>query len=341
MAMASSSITQEIVLTPNPGRFVLFPIVYPDLWDMYQRALASFWTTSEINMVHDIRQWTEALTANERHFISHVLAFFAASDGIVVENLVSRFASEVQLAEARAFYASQAMMETIHSETYAMLIDVLIKDMGERERLFNAMESIPCVKEKATWAVKWIADAEASFPIRLIAFAVVEGVFFSGSFASIFWLKKRGLMPGLTFSNELISRDEGLHTDFACMLFGYIQNKPLPAVVVQIFREAVLIEQRFVTGADGFILVFLLDALPVKLIGMNAENMCKYIEFIADRLLQALGYDKIYSVGNPFDFMDIISLEGKTNFFEKRVSDYAKFSVASNATSDHALFVPT
>jgi len=260
----------------------------------------------------------ERLTKDERHFISHVLAFFAASDGIVNENLVERFSQEVQVPEARCFYGFQIAIENIHSETYSLLIDTYIKDPAERAHLFNAIETVPCVRKKADWALRWIGD-DAPFGNRLVAFAAVEGIFFSGSFAAIFWLKKRGLMPGLTFSNELISRDEGLHCDFACLLFALLQNKPSKATVEAIIREAVVIEQEF-----------LVDALPVRLIGMNGELMKQYIEFVADRLLVALGFEKIYKVENPFDFMDLISLQGKTNFFEKRVGDYQRSGVMAS-----------
>ncbi|KAF9793015.1 ribonucleotide reductase small subunit [Thelephora terrestris] len=321
---------QEPLLIETKRRFVLFPIQYHEacicaptsIWQMYKKAEASFWTAEEIDLSKDIHDWTNRLNDNERHFISHVLAFFAASDGIVNENLVERFSNEVQAAEARCFYGFQIMMENIHSETYSLLIDTYIKDPARREYLFDAVETIPCIKKKADWALRWISDRQVSFAERLIAFAAVEGIFFSGSFASIFWLKKRGLMPGLTFSNELISRDEGMHTDFACLLFSHLRRRPHPKLVEKIITEAVSIEQEFLT-----------DALPVSLIGMNAKLMCQYIEFVADRLLVALGNDKVYAVTNPFDFMDMISLQGKTNFFEKRVSDYAKAGVNTSSTN--------
>ncbi|KZT24428.1 ribonucleotide reductase small subunit [Neolentinus lepideus HHB14362 ss-1] len=312
----------EPILMESKRRFVLFPIQYHEIWRMYKKAEASFWTAEEMDLSQDLNDWNHRLNDNERHFISHVLAFFAASDGIVNENLVERFSNEVQAAEARCFYGFQIMMENIHSETYSLLIDTYIKDPAQREYLFDAIETIPCVKRKADWALRWISDDQSSFGERLIAFAVVEGIFFSGSFASIFWLKKRGLMPGLTFSNELISRDEGMHTDFACLLFGHLRRRPHPDVIRDIVTEAVGIEQDFLT-----------DALPVGLIGMNAQLMCQYIEFVADRLLQALGNPKVYNSTNPFDFMDNISLQGKTNFFEKRVSDYAKANVNHSATT--------
>ncbi|KAF9226451.1 ribonucleotide reductase small subunit [Gyrodon lividus] len=308
--------SEEPLLKESKRRFVLFPIQYHEIWQMYKKAEASFWTAEEMDLSKDIHDWNNRLNDNERHFISHVLAFFAASDGIVNENLVERFSNEVQAAEARCFYGFQIMMENIHSETYSLLIDTYIKDPAQREYLFDAVETIPCVKRKADWALKWISDQRSTFAERLVAFAAVEGIFFSGSFASIFWLKKRGLMPGLTFSNELISRDEGMHTDFACLLFSHLKRRPHPDVVEHIITEAVKIEQEFLT-----------DALPVSLIGMNAKLMCRYIEFVADRLLVSLGNEKVYNVTNPFDFMDMISLQGKTNFFEKRVSDYSKANV--------------
>ncbi|KAG6334246.1 hypothetical protein ID866_4837 [Astraeus odoratus] len=311
---------EEPLLKESRRRFVLFPIQYHEIWQMYKKAEASFWTAEEMDLSKDLNDWNNRLNDNERHFISHVLAFFAASDGIVNENLVERFSNEVQVAEARCFYGFQIMMENIHSETYSLLIDTYIRDAAEREYLFDAIETIPCVKRKAEWALRWISDRRSTFAERLVAFAAVEGIFFSGSFASIFWLKKRGLMPGLTFSNELISRDEGMHTDFACLLFSHLKRRPHPDTIERIITEAVEIEQEFLT-----------DALPVGLIGMNAKLMCRYIEFVADRLLVSLGNDKVYNVTNPFDFMDMISLQGKTNFFEKRVSDYSKANVAHSS----------
>ncbi|KAI6046095.1 ribonucleotide reductase small subunit [Pisolithus marmoratus] len=308
---------EEPLLKESKRRFVLFPIQYHEIWQMYKKAEASFWTAEEIDLLKDMHDWNDRLNDNERHFISHVLAFFAASDGIVNENLVERFSNEVQVAEARCFYGFQIMMENVHSEAYSLLIDTYIKDAAERDYLFDALETIPCVKRKAEWALRWISDKRSTFAERLVAFAAVEGIFFSGSFAAIFWLKKRGLMPGLTFSNELISRDEGMHTDFACLLFSHLRRRPHPNIVERIITEAVKIEQEF-----------LADALPVGLIGMNAELMCQYIEFVADRLLVSLGNKKAYNTTNPFDFMDMISLQGKANFFERRVSDYTKANVA-------------
>ncbi|UYZ58229.1 ribonucleoside-diphosphate reductase small subunit [Hymenobacter latericus] len=307
----------EPLLVENPNRFVLFPIQNDDVWQMYKKAEASFWTAEEIDLSQDQKDW-ENLNDGERHFISHVLAFFAASDGIVNENLAVNFMQEVQMPEARCFYGFQVMMENIHSETYSLLIDTYIKDPKQKDYLFNALETVPAVTKKGQWAIKWINSE--NFTERLIAFAAVEGIFFSGSFCSIFWLKKRGLMPGLTFSNELISRDEGLHCDFACLLYEkYLVNKLPETRVHEIIRDAVSIEQEFVT-----------DALPVNLIGMNAQLMSQYIEFVADRLLVALGYRKIYNATNPFDFMEMISLQGKTNFFEKRVGEYQKAGVMTD-----------
>nr|XP_033321257.1 ribonucleoside-diphosphate reductase subunit M2 B isoform X2 [Megalopta genalis] len=305
----------EPLLRENPRRFVVFPIQWPDIWQMYKKAEASFWTVEEVDLSKDIPDWN-SLTSSEKHFISHVLAFFAASDGIVNENLVERFSQEVQVTEARCFYGFQVAMENVHSEMYSLLIDTYITDAKERDFLFNAIENLPCVAKKANWALNWINHESATFPERVIAFAAVEGIFFSGSFAAIFWLKKRGLMPGLTFSNELISRDEGLHCDFACLMFRHIIQKPSNERIISIIKDAVAIEQEFLT-----------DALPVEMIGMNCKLMCQYIEFVADRLLVELGCEKVYMSGNPFDFMEHISLEGKTNFFEKKVGEYQKWGV--------------
>jgi ribonucleotide reductase beta subunit family protein with ferritin-like domain len=308
------------ILMENKQRFVLFPIKHPAVWEMYKKAEASFWTAEEIDLAHDMTDW-EKLTKDEKHFISHVLAFFAASDGIVNENLCERFASEVQLPEARCFYGFQIAMENIHSETYSLLIDQYIKDPVERSRLFRAIETVPCVAKKANWALKWIGG-DSRFAERLVAFAVVEGIFFSGSFCAIFWLKKRGLMPGLTFSNELISRDEGMHCDFACLLYSMLDNKLSEETIHEIIGDAVKHEKEFIC-----------EALAVSLIGMNANMMGEYIEFVADRLLNALGVSKIYNTVNPFDWMELISLQGKTNFFEKRVGEYQKAGVMASLES--------
>lgn len=312
----------EVLLRENKDRFVILPINYPRIWEMYKKHEASFWTAEEIDLSGDLQHWAN-LNDGERHFISHVLAFFAASDGIVNENLAVNFMSEVQLPEARCFYGFQIMMENIHSETYALLIDTYIKDPVEKDRLFHAVETVPAVKRKAEWALRWIENG--NFAERLVAFAAVEGIFFSGSFCSIFWLKKRGLMPGLTFSNELISRDEGLHCEFACLLYSMLSNKLSQEQVYGIIGNAVEIEKEFIT-----------DALPVALIGMNAKLMQQYIEFVADRWLTELGYPKMFNAINPFDFMEMISLEGKTNFFEKRVGDYQKSGVLSGNKESQA-----
>jgi ribonucleoside-diphosphate reductase beta chain len=317
---------EEPILKENPNRFVLFPIQHDDIWKFYKDQEASFWTAEEIDLSQDLVDWENKLNDDERHFIKHVLAFFAASDGIVNENLAENFLSEVQYTEAKFFYGFQVMMENIHSETYSLLIDTYIKDPKEKDYLFNAIENIPAVKKKAEWALRWIENG--TFAERLIAFAAVEGIFFSGSFCSIFWLKKRGLMPGLTFSNELISRDEGMHCDFACLLYNnHLINKLPKETVKQIITDAVEIEREFVT-----------EALPVRLIGMNAELMAQYIEFVADRLLVELGNEKVYNVTNPFDFMDMISLQGKTNFFEKRVAEYQKAGVKSSTDESNNAF---
>lgn len=316
---------EESILKENNNRFVLFPIQHDDIWQFYKKAEASFWTAEEIDLGQDLKDWVN-LTDDERHFISHVLAFFAASDGIVNENLAENFVSEVQYTEAKFFYGFQIAIENIHSETYSLLIDTYVKDNKQKDFLFNAIDTMDCVRKKADWALKWIDNG--TFQERLIAFAAVEGIFFSGSFCSIFWLKKRGLMPGLTFSNELISRDEGLHCDFACLLYNnHVSNKLDKKIVQGIIRDAVEIEKEFVT-----------DALPVKLIGMNSDLMCQYIEFVADRLLGELGCDKIYNSTNPFDFMDMISLQGKTNFFEKRVAEYQKAGVMGDKENESPKF---
>lgn len=303
--------TGELLLAPDDNRFVMFPIKCDDIWKMYKKQVDCFWRAEEIDLSKDLINW-ESLNADEKYFISMILAFFAASDGIVLENLASRFMNDVQLAEARAFYGFQIAMENIHSETYSLLIDTYIKDREEKSKLFNAISNYPCIKKKSDWAQKWIHDNRSSFATRLVAFACVEGIFFSGAFCSIYWLKKRGLMPGLTFSNELISRDEALHCEFAVLLYSKLQKKIDKSRIHEIIKEAVDIETEFIN-----------EALPCKLIGMNSELMTQYIKFVADRLSLQLGYKKIYNVTNPFQWMELISLEGKTNFFEKRVGDYA------------------
>lgn len=311
----------EPILEENKNRFVLFPIKHDDIWAFYKKAEASFWTAEEIDLSPDLVDWENKLNDDERYFVKHVLAFFAASDGIVNENLAENFVAEVQYTEAKFFYGFQIAMENIHSETYSLLIDTYIKNNEEKNELFNAIETMECVKKKADWALRWID--EGNFAERLIAFAAVEGIFFSGSFCSIFWLKKRGLMPGLSFSNELISRDEGLHCDFACLLYNnHLNNKLSEEKVRSIILDAVEIEKEFI-----------LEALPVRLIGMNSELMSQYIEFVADRLLLELGCKKEYNATNPFDFMDMISIEGKTNFFEKRVAEYQKAGVMGDNES--------
>ena len=315
--------TNEPLLKENNQRFVLFPIEHNDIWEFYKNAVANFWTPEEINFSEDLNHWEKKLTDNEKHFITNVLAFFAASDGIVNENLAEDFIRDVQYTEAKFFYGFQIAVENIHSHTYSLLIDTYVRDTKEQQHLFNAIETIPSVKKKAQWALRWIQ--EGSFVERLIAFAAVEGIFFSGSFCSIFWLKSRGLMPGLSFSNELISRDEGLHRDFACLLYrNHIRNKLSNEQVYEIINNAVEIEKEFIT-----------EALPVRLIGMNSDKMKRYIEFVADHLLVELGMEKAYKTENPFDFMDMISLEGKTNFFERKVSEYQKAGV-STKTSESA-----
>jgi len=315
--MMSSDKIPEPILTENQNRFVLFPLQNNEIWKMYKKHLACFWVATEIDLSQDLNDW-KTLKQDEKHFIKYVLAFFAASDGIVLENLADNFICEVKLPEARCFYGFQAAMENIHSETYSLLIDTYIKDEDEKNNLFNAMNNIPCIQQKANWAVKWM-NKDAPFVQRLVAFACVEGIHFSGSFCAIYWLKKRGLMPGLTYSNELISRDEGLHTDFACLLYRQAVNKLTNEQVHKIVTEAVKIEKNFIC-----------DALPCKLIGMNSKMMATYIEFIADHLLYELGHTKLYNVENPFEWMDMINLTGKTNFFEKRVSEYQKSGVMNS-----------
>lgn len=305
----------EPLLQPTEDRFVVFPIQHQDMWDMYKKAEACFWTAEELDLSDDINHWNN-MTDDERHFLLHVLAFFAASDGIVNENIALNFMAEVQAPEARCFYGFQIAIENIHSEVYSLLIDTYVKDADKKNNALKAVETVPCVRDKALWAINWMNRDKASFAERVVAFAVVEGLFFSGSFCAIFWLKKRGLMPGLCTSNELISRDEGMHCDFACLMYSKLQRKLTYERVLEIVEEAVRIEVNFVT-----------DALPVSLIGMNATLMSQYIEFCADRLLVALGYDKKWNTPNPFDWMTLISLTGKTNFFEKRVSEYAKAGV--------------
>ncbi|MTG96892.1 MULTISPECIES: ribonucleotide-diphosphate reductase subunit beta [Myroides] len=308
---------QEPILTENKNRFVIFPIKHHDIWDWYKKMEASFWTAEEIDLQQDLADWNNKLNEDERYFIKHILAFFAASDGIVNENLAENFVNEVQYPEAKFFYGFQIMMENIHSETYSLLIDTYVKNEEEKDKLFRAIEVFPAIMKKAEWALKWIESD--SFAERLIAFAAVEGIFFSGAFCSIFWLKKRGLMPGLTFSNELISRDEGVHCDFAVHLHNHhLINKVPKERIREILVDALNIEREFIT-----------ESLPVSLIGMNAVLMTQYLEFVTDRLLVELGCSKEYNVSNPFDFMDMISLQGKTNFFEKRVSEYQKAGVIS------------
>jgi len=309
----------EPILQENPNRFVIFPIEQREIWEMYKKQQACIWTAEEIDLSADIDDWRNKLNDNERHFIKHVLAFFAASDGIVNENLAENFVREVQYSEAKFFYGFQIMMENIHSETYSLLIDTYITDPQEKKKLFNAIDTIPAVKKKADWALKWVESEH--FQERLVAFAAVEGIFFSGSFCSIFWLKKRGLMPGLSFSNELISRDEGMHCDFAVLLHNnYLANKVSEERIKEIILSALEIEKEFIT-----------ESLPVKLIGMNADLMKQYLEFVADRLLVDLGCSKVFNVENPFDFMANISLQGKTNFFEKRVGEYQKAGVMNSS----------
>jgi len=314
----------EPLLDPNPDRFCAFPIKYHDIWEMYKKAEASFWTAEEIDLSEDQKHWN-SLNENEKHFISHVLAFFAASDGIVLENLAVRFMKDIQIPEARAFYGFQIMIESIHSEVYSLLIDTYIKDPVQKTQLFHAIETVPIIKKKADWALKWIHEeshSTSSFAERLIAFACIEGIFFSGSFCAIFWIKKRGMMPGLTFSNELISRDEGLHCDFACLLYKHLNNKLDYSVILEIVKSAVELEKEFIC-----------EALPIDLIGMNKTLMSSYIEFVADHLLSSLGVDRYYNTVNPFDWMELISLQGKTNFFEKRVAEYQKAGVMNSITN--------
>lgn len=307
----------EPLLTSNPQRFVIFPIQHPEIWAMYKKAESSFWTAEEVDLSQDIKEF-DTLSDNEKHFLTHVLAFFAASDGIVNENLVMNFNNEVQVPEARFFYGFQIAIENIHSEVYSLLIDTYVKDKAEKAKLFNAVETIPCVRKKAQWALQWTNANNASFAERLIAFAAVEGIFFSGSFCAIYWLKKRGMMQGLCFSNELISRDEGMHCDFACLLYNMLDHKLPTSRVIEIIRGAVDGEKEFIA-----------ESLPVELIGMNSKLMTQYIEFVADRLLVELGVEKFYNTANPFEWMTLISLQGKTNFFEKRVGEYSLAGVGA------------
>lgn len=317
-----SKTQNEPLLLADDNRFVMFPITNQDIWEMYKKQVDCFWRAEEIDLSKDINDWN-ALNNDERFFISMILAFFAASDGIVLENLAVRFMKDIQLSEARAFYGFQIAMENIHSETYSLLIETYIKDSLEKDKLFNALTNFPCIAKKAKWSQKWINDNRSSFATRLVAFACVEGIFFSGAFCSIYWLKKRGLMPGLTFSNELISRDEALHTEFAVLLYNKLKNKLKKSKIYEIIKDAVEIETEFIC-----------DALPCRLIGMNSGMMTQYIKFVADRLCVQLGYDKIYNVSNCFDFMELISLESKTNFFEKRNDSYA----LANKTVDEDTF---
>merc|ERR1719502_407041 len=333
--MASAAIVSEVskqfrkleesdpLLMENPNRFVMFPIQYHEIWEMYKKHEASFWTAEEIDLSQDLKDW-DKLSSSEQHFIKHVLAFFAASDGIVLENLASQFSTEVQIPEARAFYGFQMAMENIHSETYSLLIEQYIREPAEKEQVFDAIHTMPAVRDKAEWAVQWM-QRDNSFAERVVAFAAVEGILFSGSFCAIYWLKKRGLMPGLTFSNELISRDEGLHAEFACLLYGMLQHKLPEDVVHEIIRGAVRVEREFIC-----------EALSCDLIGMNNDLMTEYIEFVADRLLVALGHSKMFGTKNPFDWMELISLQGKTNFFEKRVGEYQKAGVMSSGAQEES-----
>lgn len=311
----------EPLLNDIDNRFVLFPLKHNRLFDLYKKALASFWTVEEVDLSKDMDDWMN-LSSDEQHFIKNILAFFAGSDGIVLENLGVRFMTDIQCAEARCFYGFQIAMENIHSEMYSLLIDTYITSSEEKNHLFNAIDTIPSVSKKAKWALKWINDEHSSFATRVVAFAAVEGIFFSGSFCALFWLKKRGIMPGLTSSNELISRDEGMHTDFAVEIYGMLQNKLDQKTINEIIKEAVAIEKEFI-----------IDSIPCKMIGMNSDLMSEYIEFVADRLIVQLGYKKIFNASNPFEFMEMCSLDGKTNFFEKRVMDYSKANVNASSTN--------
>ena len=320
--MVEENKNQEMLLSEEEKRYVIFPIRHEEIWKMYKKAEANFWTAEELDLSKDLKDFQLTMNEGERYFVENILAFFAASDGIVNENLVERFCNEVQLLEAKFFYGFQIAVENIHSETYSLLIDTYVKDNIKKEKLFNAIETIPSVKKKADWALKWINDMSSTFGTRVIAFAAVEGIFFSGSFCSIFWLKKRGLMPGLCHSNELISRDEGLHTEFAVLMYSMLKDKPSKEVILQIIQEAVELEKEFIT-----------ESLPCDLIGMNKNLMKQYIEHISDRLLLMIGLEKVYYVENPFPWMELISVQGKTNFFEKRVGEYA--NIANSNTQEN------
>ena len=311
--------SDEPLLSEEEKRYVIFPINHDEIWKMYKKAEANFWTTEELDLSKDLKDFNNKLNDNEKYFVENVLAFFAASDGIVNENLVERFMQEVQPLEAKFFYGFQVMMENIHSETYSLLIDTYVKDTNKKTSLLNAIDNIPSIKKKADWCMKWINDKNSSFGTRVIAFAAVEGIFFSGSFCSVFWLKKRGLMPGLCHSNELISRDEGMHTEFAVLMYSMLKDKPSKDIVIEIIKEAVSLEKEFIT-----------ESLPCDLIGMNKDLMKQYIEFVSDRLLLMLGIDKVYNAANPFPWMELISIQGKTNFFEKRVGEYANVANTSH-----------
>jgi len=324
--MVEENKNQEMLLSEEEKRYVIFPIRHDEIWKMYKKAEANFWTAEELDLSKDLKDFQLTMNEGERYFVENILAFFAASDGIVNENLVERFCNEVQLLEAKFFYGFQIAVENIHSETYSLLIDTYVKDNIKKEKLFNAIETIPSVKKKADWALKWINDMSSTFGTRVIAFAAVEGIFFSGSFCSIFWLKKRGLMPGLCHSNELISRDEGLHTEFAVLMYSMLKDKPSKEVILQIIQEAVELEKEFIT-----------ESLPCDLIGMNKNLMKQYIEHISDRLLLMIGLEKVYGVENPFPWMELISVQGKTNFFEKRVGEYA--NIANSNTQDNVFSI--
>ena len=320
------NVESESILSAEEKRYVIFPIKYDDVWKMYKKAEANFWTAEELDLSKDLNDFNEKMNEGERYFVENVLAFFAASDGIVNENLVERFCNDVQILEAKFFYGFQIAVENIHSETYSLLIDTYVKDLKKKNKLLNAIETIPSVKKKAEWALKWINDEKSTFGTRVIAFAAVEGIFFSGSFCSIFWLKKRGLMPGLAHSNELISRDEGLHMEFAVLMYHMLKDKPSKETILDIVKDAVELEKEFIT-----------ESLPCALIGMNKDLMKQYIEYVSDRLLLMLGLEKEYYSENPFDWMELISVQGKTNFFEKRVGEYA--NIANSETADNVFSI--